>query len=71
MTRDEYDHLLAMIAKMAAEADDLQRTLEKIAKAERDPRRHAMCMHLHNVLRDSALALGHALADPPALTAAP
>jgi hypothetical protein len=68
MTRNE---LLAMIVKMADAADDLQRTLLSIAKAERDPRRHATLMRWYNSLRDAALGLRHALADAPTLIAAP
>jgi hypothetical protein len=67
MSREE----LIAITTTAAEADDLQRTLETLAKAETDARRHATLMRWYNSLRDAALGLRHALADAPKMTVQP
>jgi hypothetical protein len=71
MTRHEFDRLQAMIGKMAVAADELARTLETLAKAETDARRHATLMRWHNSLRDAALGLQLALADAPKMTVQP
>jgi hypothetical protein len=71
MTSNEFEFLNQSLARMAAAADEAQRMLEKIAKAETNARRHGTLWRWHNSLRDAALGLKHALAGAPTLTATP
>jgi hypothetical protein len=67
MTRNEYDHLLGTVQRMAETADILSRAMELFAKSEKDASRHAFLQRLHITLNDTATALRHTIDAAPAM----